>query len=305
MSKIILTLSGGGIRGASEVEYLRLLDDSLLERGTCLREKVNLVAGTSTGGIIALALATTDLSLAEIARLYEVDTAKEIFTENEGLFEVDGVNSPKYEASGKTEVLKRYLPASLSKAAFPCLVTAYDLEKRQLFVVKSWKNRGTPAWMAADATSAAPTFFPTVPGGGRWLIDGGVTVNNPAMCGIAEAMRMWPGERLKVLSVGTGSLTRPIDGRESRDWGAVQWLKDGDLLGILMDEVAVDYYAKTILGDDYLKVNSKLNYEECRDAPPSDDMDDISAMNIALLKRLGQIWFDRFGQRAVNLILGE
>jgi len=103
MSKLILSLDGGGIRGAATTQFLNHIETALnKDHKTSIRDCVDFYAGTSTGSIIALALATTSLSVADINGLYNYQNAQEIFTENKGWFEIDGVNAPRYEASGKT-----------------------------------------------------------------------------------------------------------------------------------------------------------------------------------------------------------
>ena len=67
--------------------------------GVGLRDCVDLYAGTSTGAIIALALGTTDLPLPELNELYGPAHAQQIFAENRGWFEIDGVNAPRYEST--------------------------------------------------------------------------------------------------------------------------------------------------------------------------------------------------------------
>ncbi|MBJ7555131.1 patatin-like phospholipase family protein [Marinomonas spartinae] len=239
MSKLILCLDGGGIRGAATTQFLMQVDQLLGEKyQKSLRDCVDFYAGNSTGSIIALALANTNMPMQDINELYNEETAKQIFTENRGLLEIDGVNAPKYEASGKTNTLKSKLgEAKLGEAKLGdvkegkhVLAITYGVEKRKPFILKSTKDyyRDIPSYQVADASSAAPTYFPTVEAyfpydeENYWLVDGGVVANNPTMCAIAEAKREWPTvsmDELRVLSIGTGTVTRKINGPESRKWG--------------------------------------------------------------------------------------
>ena len=203
MSKLILSLDGGGIRGAASIQFLHNIEQKLnADHGKSIRDCVDFYAGTSTGSIIALALATTDMTVADINSLYEYDTAQLIFTENKGLFEIDGINAPKFEASGKTKVLMdNFGKATIGDVPQDkhVLAVTYDIEKRKPVVIKSTKPDylNLLSCQAADASSAAPTFFPTrdveLSSGAdeSWLIDGGVIANNPTMCAIAEARRVW------------------------------------------------------------------------------------------------------------------
>ena len=203
MSKLILSLDGGGIRGAATTQFLSKVEQKLnTEQSKSIRDCVDFYAGTSTGSIIALALATTNMTMAEINNLYSYDMAQLIFTKNKGWFEIDGVNAPKYEASGKTKALKdNFGTATIGHVPEDkhVLTVTYAIEKRKPIVIKSTKRdyRNLPSYQAADASSAAPTFFPTnelelPPDSDEfWLIDGGVIANNPTMCAIAEARRVW------------------------------------------------------------------------------------------------------------------
>jgi predicted acylesterase/phospholipase RssA len=204
-------------------------------------------------------------------------------------------NAPKYDGVGKRRILQRYFGASLlTDAEKPTLVVTYDVEARVSAVLKSTHETPVSALDATDASSAAPLYFPTVRVGDRWLIDGGVIANNPALCAYAEAKKLWPGEEIRVLSVGTGLRIRPIPGELSRSFGFLGWITH-DLLGVVMDESVVDYQAKTLLGDRYQRVTSRLERA-------SDDMDDCSRGNIEELGRLGGQWAQDFGDQALRLL---
>ena len=108
MKKTILSLDGGGIRGAASARFLTLVEKELKKDGLDLRTTVDLWAGTSTGAIIAVALATTELTMENISELYNPKLAKVIFSENKGWYEFDGITAPRYEGTGKTRVLREY-----------------------------------------------------------------------------------------------------------------------------------------------------------------------------------------------------
>ena len=75
-SKLILSLDGGGIRGAASARFLKRVEEKLeADHNKSLRDCVDFYAGTSTGSIIALALATTDLSTSKIDELYKKQTS--------------------------------------------------------------------------------------------------------------------------------------------------------------------------------------------------------------------------------------
>ncbi|MEZ8967394.1 patatin-like phospholipase family protein [Vibrio breoganii] len=315
MAKIILSLDGGGIRGAATTQFLSHVEARLQkEANLSIRDCVDFYAGTSTGSIIALALATTSLNMQEINKLYSLQNAKKIFKENGGIFEWDGINSPKYETDGKKDVLrKNFGDARIGDVPTDkhVLAVSYEITTRKPVVFKSTK----PDFLKvkchdiADASSAAPTYFPTVELKDDWLIDGGVIANNPTMCAIAEAKRVWSGTTigdLRVLSIGTGYRTRKINGPSSQKWGAIGWFTKGHILDVLTDEVVVGYQARTILEEGtYIRVNADMKKQPGLLNPPDDAMDDISRSNINKLRKMGDWWFSLYGADVVKFLLGQ
>ncbi|NQY89731.1 MAG: patatin-like phospholipase family protein [Colwellia sp.] len=320
MPKLILSLDGGGVRGAATTQFLSKVEEQLQLKGRSIRDCVDFYAGTSTGSIIALALATTDMTMDEINELYNYETAQKIFTDNKGWFEIDGVNAPKYQGKDKTQVLQeKFKEARIENVpeGKHVLAVTYAIEKRRPMIIKSSKQvyKSLYSYQVADASSAAPTYFPSkgleVPPelDESWLIDGGVIANNPTMCAIAEARRCWADEsisNLRVLSIGTGFMTRKINGPASRGWGALQWMTKGKILDILSDERVVAYQGITIMDQGtYIRVNAKLLKQPGLPLPPDDAMDDVSKTNIRRLRLLGDFWFDQYGTAVVNLLLDD
>ena len=320
MSKLILSLDGGGIRGAATARFLSMIEDKLQsEHQKSIRDCVDFYAGTSTGSIIALALATSKLSLKEIDNLYNRKNAKKIFTENKGWFEFDGINAPKYEAKGKTKILKQKFDESKIKDVPDdkhVLAVTYGIEKRIPLIIKSTdvNHLGLLSYQVADASSAAPTYFPTkkleIPPDNSefWLIDGGIIANNPTMCAVAEAKRFWeiPLKKIRVLSIGTGYKTRKINGPASQRWGALGWFTQGDLINLLSDERVISYQAKTIMKPgNYIRVTAELKFQPGLPDPPDDALDDVSKANIKRLKALGEFWFDKYSGDVTKLLMNK
>lgn len=309
----VLSIDGGGIRG---VIAARILQEIETRARRPLGQAFDLIAGTSTGGIIACGLAKPDgpLSTAQLLQLY-LQRGSEIFHRSlwRTVTTVGGVADERYPAEPIEEVLKQILgDTKLSHVGNPkLLVTSYAIElppiarssaspdsTRAPFFFKSW-NVDDPAkplaagWDfllrdVARATSAAPTYFPpaliySVAGERAALVDGGVVANNPAMCALAEAMRLWPGREYVVVSVGTGELERDIPYREAKDWGLVEWARP--VLSVLMDGSCdtVTYQLDRILGARHFRFNISLG---TRGDPTAayDDMDDTSPENLAMLQ---------------------
>ncbi|MCK5343231.1 MAG: patatin-like phospholipase family protein, partial [Candidatus Heimdallarchaeota archaeon] len=193
----------------------------------------------------------------------------------------------------------------------PVLITAYDIILRQIVVFKS--KGGSDADYnpklveVADATTAAPTYFPTVKSKddpNRWLVDGGLSANNPSMCALAEALKTHSPDKIKLLSIGTGIQTRGKEkadelGQESQEWGGIGWLTHGLIDHLFAgNTTATDYHCKQILGDNYIRVDGPLEY--CKD-----DLDDVSQGNIDNLKRMGREWYEQFGEDVMGFLDGD
>ena len=148
---------------------------------------------------------------------------------------------------------------------------------------------------AANASSAAPIYFPTASmEDGRWLIDGGIATNNPSLLGYIEAKKIFSTNNIKVLGIGAGLNKRKISGKNSRNWGALGWLRH-DILGIMLESSLQNEILKDLIGDDYLRVNSPIGNVNRR-------MDDMSEKNLHRIKELADDWWVKFGKKSINFI---
>jgi patatin-like phospholipase/acyl hydrolase len=295
----VLSIDGGGIRGIIPAIALAELE---ARAGKPAAELFDLIAGTSTGGILALALTRPGedgrpaWSAAKLVELYEQE-GPEIFSRPlaHEVRTIRGLVDEKYPSDGLDAALVRYLGDSrLSEALTNVLVTAYETERRKPFFFKSAAARTDPARdftmaAAARATAAAPTYFEPsrLEAGGTAdyfsLVDGGVFATNPAMCAFAEVARHRPGAEVVLVSLGTGQLTRPLPYDEVKDWGLVEWARP--ILDVVFDGVSdtVDYQLDQLLGDGrYWRLQVAL------DGGASDDLDDASAENLRRLKLKGE-----------------
>ncbi len=271
-----------------------------LERrtGRSVAETFDLVAGTSTGGILALALTMKGSdggpawSAEEMIALYE-EEGPSIFSRSlwDRVRSVEGLFDEKYPPEGMEKAFRTYLgEARLSEALTEVLVTAYEIEQRTTFFFKSTKARADERddfaiRDAAQATSAAPTYFEPVRlerEHGRpdlALVDGGVFANNPAMCAYAEALKDEGDDEIVLLSLGTGELTRPLPYEDAKDWGLAEWAKP--IIDVVFDGVsdATDHHLEQIIGRErYFRFQTRLDRAR-------DDMDDASKGNLHLLKQ--------------------
>jgi hypothetical protein len=199
-----------------------------------------------------------------------------------------GLLEERYDDSALQGALRRYLgDGPLSAVRTDVLITAYELESREPWFFKSWRarqdpSRDLPLWQAVRATAAAPTYFEPLLIEGeprRSLVDGGVFATNPAMCAYAEAARIAPGEEVRMVSLGTGRLTRPIRHEDAAGWGLLEWVRP--VIDVVFDGVArtVDYQLEHLCGPErYHRFQVRL------DGGASDALDDASAANLAALE---------------------
>jgi patatin-like phospholipase/acyl hydrolase len=119
--------------------------------------KVDLFAGTSTGGILALGLAA-GFTPDELVAIY-YDNASRIFDGNV-LTPIEDLIQPKYGHDGLMAVLKeKFGDRKLSDLAHPVLVTTYSCKLRKPIDLTQWHDPKMPAVDAALMTSAAPVYF--------------------------------------------------------------------------------------------------------------------------------------------------
>ncbi len=262
----ILTLDGGGIRGVITTVLMQRLNKEPALTGWL--DSVDLIAGTSTGGLLALGLAKP-LALDEIRALY-VEKGAKIFDDSwlDNLLDLGTIIGAQYSNAHLTKELQRLLgQTTLNQLAKRVLITSFDLDNEDKVASKrKWKpklfhnfpgpntDKDLLAYKVGLYTSAAPTYFPSVDG----YIDGGVYANNPSMCAVAQVLdpRYKLGVNLSdvvLLSLGTGMSLVHIEGK-SLDWGLAQWAKP--LIDLILDGVSgiADYQCEQILAEKYQRL---------------------------------------------------
>ena len=279
----ILAIDGGGIRGLIPAIVLTELERRAGRRAF---ELFDLIAGTSTGGILACALCAPDpLPASELVNLYE-EEGPEIF--DRSLFQrirsAEGLLDEKYDDAALDRALERFLGHKrLSETRPDLIVPSYDTALPGPYFFKTRKAREAPEddfplSLVARATSAAPTYFEPLPVADHALVDGGVFAANPAMCALAEVLRSGPLDDVRLLSLGTGQRTRQRTFADVKDWGLVEWARP--IIDVVFDGVsdAVHYQLLHALGEvRYWRLQTELTLA-------SDDLDDASADNLRKLR---------------------
>ncbi|MGH9540633.1 MAG: patatin-like phospholipase family protein [Terriglobales bacterium] len=284
----VLALDGGGIRGILAARILQSLADKV---GAPPHRAFHLIAGTSTGGIIAGAIGAAvrhgqPCRPEELVNLY-VREGPRIFARHWYTGVIQYVR-PKYSPRGLEAVLAEFFgSARLAAALTPLLIASYDLQAQRPFFFKSSRIAADPSYdwplrQVARATSAAPTYFPPLlasqAGVAYAFVDGGVFANNPAMAAYAEARRLYPeAEAINLVSIGTGDRFDALSGRKARKWGELQWARQ--IVPVMMDSVSegVDYELREVLrpplGGAFFRLQPPLTL-----ASPA--MDDVSPANL-------------------------
>ena len=323
--KRILSLDGGGIRGILTGKVLETLEEKLNDayakkhgapraKPIRLGEYFDLIAGTSTGGILTCIL----LCPSEDDPTYPMFSAKEAvdiyLKKGPSIFKptlfgrlpgfLEGFGGSKFGEDSMVETLKSYLKEKrLSDMMKPCLITTYDIQERQAVFFTSHdavkkEGKNFSLWEVCRSTSAAPTYFPpaSARSGDDYIlhtIDGGLFANNPTMCAMIEALKVFRDDsqhlisvdRMMIVSIGTGEIKKKYPFDEAVKWGMLKWVKP--IIDIMMTGVSetVDYQLRKLFktidcADQYYRIMPELG-----DSNP--EMDDTSPKNLEALRQAG------------------
>lgn len=281
----VLSIDGGGIRGILPALFLA---DFERKTGKPTRDLFDLVIGTSTGGIIALALTQLErpISATEMLDTYLEHSGKIFGSARSSL--LSAFSKPRYSSKGLKELGSLlYGKRQLSETSVPTAVTAYDIVGRRPRILRSWDLSRSGIdncylWEAAIATSAAPTYFPPARIEDQSLIDGGVFANNPSAIALAEAKGIWPNDQIMLTSLGTGISSKlgHLAG-DVQSWGSVNWI--GPLIDIMFDgsSDSVHHVCKSLCGaSNYHRFQITLH-------PELGQMDNVQPSHLSQLKAAG------------------
>jgi len=236
--KLILCLDGGGVRGIFSIEMMKSLEKIM---GEPIHEVFDMVAGSSTGGLIAGLLAMR-MTAEEIGVEYELYVNKVFKTR--GILANQILNPPKWDKINFRTILKKKvfdntLRDVCASSDLDLLITAKDVTASEEIFFTCFKNDGQYVGTYQDvllravmeATMSAPTYFSPF----ERFVDGGVTShNNPSLAAIMEAIHYsgkgkYKADETVVFSFGTGTNLQFIRPKEVRDpkgfFDAGFWLK--------------------------------------------------------------------------------
>ncbi len=275
---LILSIDGGGMRGAFAARMIELLakDYDFLNR-------VNLLAGTSTGSIIAACLALK-FPPEKLVSLYQ-GAGKTIFTKKffPGPRILEKALKSSYDKRRFAAILKQVFGrAALGNTAIPLFMPATNLQKSSAHIFKSYHEdmANLPIYEAVLASCAAPTYFDPSQLGGMLLADGGMWGNNPSLVALAEATSHFkiPFNDIVILSIGTGHFTNGFD-ENTRYWGLINGWKMRTLTEFISSLQSQSIYEtlSKIIGQDRLL---RLNFSQQELIP----IDDFSKCDLLISK---------------------
>lgn len=272
----ILSIDGGGLRGAFAAHILTCISERL---NIDLYESFDMFAGTSTGSIIAAAIACNK-SPAEISGLYQAH-GKQIFSSKKksiwpGKFKL-GMHS-KYNKDNLAKLLAdQFGDTALKDVEKPLLIPATDIGNGSVHVFKSpysdafTRDGDFLVSSAVLASCSAPVFFDPEKTQYYYLADGGLWANNPALAATIDATKRlnidW--NDIQVLSVGTGHSRTAYGTQKKRNWGLLNGWKSSDFVdfNLSLQAQSTQNYLSLILGENQLV---RINFESDKPLPMDD-----------------------------------
>ena len=263
----ILALDGGGTRGIYTAQFLAKIEQAF---GTPIKTRFDLIAGTSTGAIIAGA-AVSDIPMTDIVELFETETPY--------IFRKRWYRIPlflsKYPNQKLAQIIAKHLPATpLGEIASPLMITSSEIAKSEVHIFRS--NYGSRDSEIAPtskdvnlrdailASCAAPTFFAPKSVDNFLLADGGLWANNPSTVAFTEALSVFGKEaqEVRMLSIGTGHSVNMY--RNRRGWGFITGWGGAKLTSYVMtlQSQASANTAKLLLKENYLRINPEIDFWE-------------------------------------------
>jgi patatin-like phospholipase/acyl hydrolase len=273
----ILSLDGGGIRGIFSTTVLERLEREV----PGFLRRLDLVAGTSTGAIIACGIAA-GMQPDDLSEIYRTQGPL-IFDDSwlDDVRDLGGLAGAEYGGAHLREILTSVFERGLGVTTLGdlerrVLVPTFDLDdgddpRRPPDKLRSWKPKFFHNFPGADSDAgerivdvlmracAGPAYFPTVDG----YIDGGIVANNPAVAALAQALHPGGGgrrlEEVALLSVGSGQSAHFIPGAR-HDWGYLQWARPIVQIAFDAQMDVARYQCQQLLGERFHRVDQLFEW---------------------------------------------
>jgi len=286
----ILSIDGGGIRGIYPAHILRCIEERLQIN---LYESFDMIAGTSTGSIIAAGVAN-GVPAADIVEMYKAHGG-DIFKKKKflcpgkklkSMFQpmLDSVYDAQYLNKVLTEVFHEKLLGEIVK---PLLIPSTDIGNGCVHVLKSGyskeftRDNNVLVKDAILASCSAPTYFDPHKLGHYLLADGGLWANNPALAAVIDAQRRLEvnQEDIRILTIGTGHSKTVYGTYTSRKWGLINGWKNKEFINFILSlqSQSAMNYLNLQLRPDQIK---RIDFETDLPLP----MDDVSKIKDLITK---------------------
>lgn len=267
----ILSIDGGGIRGIYSAHILKRIEE---ENNIKIKDYFDLIVGTSTGSIIAAAIAC-DIDLSKVVNLYK-NEGKQIFCSSffdklPIINQIAFCMKSKYNHKNLKKIITEiFSDKRMKDIEIPLILPATDITNCKVHVTKSAYHGEfvrDPNKKIVDAiisSCSAPTFFEPYKCDEYLLADGGLWANNPSLIGVIDAKyrRKIDLNDIKVLSIGTG-LYKPCYPfnkekkwwKIDRRWGFLNGWGHKKLLDLVLSlqSQSVCNYVNLLLGFDNVK----------------------------------------------------
>ncbi|PHU25341.1 Patatin-like protein 2 [Capsicum chinense] len=332
----ILSIDGGGIRGIIPATLLAFLESKLQEidgPNVRIADYFDVVAGTSTGGLIATMLTAPDkdnrpLYAAKNITNFYMDHGPKIFPERSRSSFLKRLTNlfggPKYDGKYLKTLVKSILGNHTVKQTLTQIVIpSFDIKRLQpiVFTTTDAKAHVSKDALLSDiclSTSAAPTYFPvhyfeTKDAQGKTrsfdLIDGGVAANNPTLMAIThiskaimlgklhyEGVRPMDCEKMLVLSLGTGipKDEKKYSAAAASTWGVLGWLYNNGASPLL--DVYSDASSDIVdvnLSTMFQSLRNEKNYLRIQDDSLTGEAASMDVATTKNMEKLVQIGNDR------------
>eukprot|EP00741_Cyanophora_paradoxa_P022425 tig00021489_g21651.t1 len=272
----VLSIDGGGAKGiipAKLIEYISA------RAGRPIHELFDVVAGTSAGALIAGACFGLRDGRPLIPAESLVATLMKKWIQAFPSYSAPvalarAIRGPIFSDSTVLGILKEFGgDCRLADTGAFLVIPTYDIEERCPVYFSTSQALADPDahnFLLPDvvhAAVAAPAILAPVrlhcPGvyahkDYSTFVDGCLTQNNPALIAHAEASRLFPGRRILMVSLGTGSADVPMNSQAASRWNAFKWLVPA--IECMLDgtgDCATDL-AESLLGDNFIRLSPRL-----------------------------------------------
>lgn len=275
----LLCLSGGGYLGLFSASVLEKLEE---QYDAPLARYFDLIAGTSIGGILALALAAEVPMRRVVAAM--VERGPELFGNERpprGIWRTADLRKNAFKPKYRSEVLKELIldfivsDLRIQDLQHRVLVPSVNVTKGSPQVFKTGHHPTfvrDPKKRVVDvalATSAAPTFFQMHSVDNERFVDGGLYANSPDLLAVHEATHFLDAkeENLSVLSIGTTTAQFSMAGSTPSKLGWMGWMEGQRLISAMVSsqQMMSDFMMRHKLGDRYVRIDRSQSKEQERE----------------------------------------